>query len=111
MDSNPYFLRIAKALALALIMYFSVRFLGFPTTAALMLALIPFALGSLNIMTRFAYSLTAVVLIIAAFSTIIKREDVERVKNNILSIIEKGSADKAPIEKDPVEKPPVQKGN
>lgn len=96
---NPYILRIAKPSALALIMYFSIRFIGFSSPAAMMLALIPLVLGSLNVMTRLAYTLTALALIIAAFSTIIKREDVEAVKNHILRIVEKGSNERIPVDK------------
>lgn len=82
--------RFIKPVILALIMFFSMRFLGFPLFAAFMFSLIPFALGSLNVMTRLAYSMTAIALIIAAISTVVKREDLEGVKNTIRNFIEKG---------------------
>jgi cobalamin biosynthesis protein CobD/CbiB len=84
-----------KPFLLALLMLFSMLFLGFNWGPSIMFAVIPFALGSLNIMTRLAYSLTALALICAALSTVLKREDLDGIRNYIRSFVETVEKDKA----------------
>lgn len=62
----PLLLRIVKAAIVALVLYFSLRFLGFPSGGSLVFALVPFICGSLNIMLPFSYLLTGVIFFIAA---------------------------------------------
>lgn len=64
-------IRILKALALAMIMFFSLRYLGVSAGASLALSLIPSVLGILDIMAGPAYAITAVVFILACSSTLI----------------------------------------
>lgn len=58
--------RIAKALLLAALTYYSLRTLDFTTTASISVALVPAILGTLNIITGFAYRLTAFIFVIAS---------------------------------------------
>lgn len=76
-----YFSRFIKALLLAIIMFFSIRYLGFNYTTATAFSVIPLALGFLNIMTRFVYSMTALIFVAAMLSTIVEDEHVEVLKN------------------------------
>ena len=62
----PLLLRIVKAAIVALVLYFSLLFLGFPSGGSLVFALVPFICGSLNIMLTFSYTLTGVIFFIAA---------------------------------------------
>ena len=62
----PLILRIVKAAIVALVLYFSLLFLGFPSGGSLVFALVPFICGSLNIMLPFSYMLTGIIFFIAA---------------------------------------------
>jgi hypothetical protein len=64
--------RIGKALLLGALMYYSLRMLNFSMSASLTFALVPAILGSLNIVTRLAFTLTAIVFIIASASMLLK---------------------------------------
>jgi hypothetical protein len=50
------------------VMYFSLRSLSVPVGGSLTLTLIPLVLGTLNLFTGFAYSMSAIMLIIACGS-------------------------------------------
>ena len=63
-------LRIVKSLTVALLLYFSLIFLGFPKAGSLIFALVPFVFGSLNIMMGFAYSMAGIVFFIAALTAL-----------------------------------------
>ena len=80
-------------------MLFSMLFLGFNWGPSCMFAIIPFALGSLNVMTKLAYSMTALALIFAAVSTVIKREDLDGIKTYIRGFVETVEKDKAQKDK------------
>lgn len=95
MNINHYI----KPLLLGLIMLFSMLFLGFGLGASIMFSIIPIALGSLNVMTRVAYSLTALALIAAALSTVIKKDDLDGLKTYIRGFIDTVDKDKAQKEK------------
>ena len=70
-------IRIVKALVLAMIMYFSLRFLGVSAGASLALSLIPSVLGTLNIMAGPAYAITAIIFILACSSTLIPETGID----------------------------------
>jgi len=57
--------KILKILPVALIMFLSIKWLGFPNRQAAIAALIPLVLGMLDLMVRLAYGTTAVIFIIA----------------------------------------------
>jgi len=52
-------------------MYLSLRYLGIGNEAAAIASLIPLVLGVLNVMTGMAYSIAALVFILAAFSALL----------------------------------------
>jgi hypothetical protein len=62
----PLLLRVVKAAIVALVLYLSLLFLGFPSGGSLVFALVPYICGSLNIMLPFSYMLTGVIFFIAA---------------------------------------------
>jgi hypothetical protein len=62
--------RIGKSVILAIIMYFSLRFLGISSGASFIVSLIPSVLGSLDVMTGKVYALTGLVFIIACGSAL-----------------------------------------
>ena len=57
--------RCVKALLVGAVMFFSLRSLGVPVEQSVALSLIPLLLGTLDLLTAFAYSLSGVVLIVA----------------------------------------------
>jgi hypothetical protein len=69
------FMKLIKPLALCVIMFFSLQYLGFGTNASLMVSLIPLVLGFLNVLALPAYTLTGVVFIIAALSSLLPAGD------------------------------------
>jgi hypothetical protein len=50
---------------MAIIMFFSVKSLGFPASAATIAALIPLLLGVVDVMAPTAYGITAIIFILA----------------------------------------------
>jgi hypothetical protein len=62
--------RLLKSALFACMMFFSLRYLGFSTSASLAFSLVPLVLGTINIMTGFAYSLTAIVFVLACASAL-----------------------------------------
>jgi hypothetical protein len=63
--------RIAKAISLFLIMFFSLIFLGCDKHTALLVSLIPLVLGSLNILTGPAFGIAGLTFILAAMSALL----------------------------------------
>ena len=59
-------LRVLKAVVLAVMMFFSLRYLGFNTGGAAIFSLVPLLLGILNVFTSFAYGLTGSIFILAS---------------------------------------------
>ena len=60
--------RIARSLILGLIMFFSVRGLGFSPGQASLAAMIPFLLGAVDVMAGSAFSLTGMVFIVSVLA-------------------------------------------
>lgn len=92
----PLLLRIVKAAIVALVLYFSLLFLGFPSGGSLVFALVPFICGSLNIMLPFSYMLTGVIFFIAATFALVP--DISTIFQEAVDFIETTSP--AEIEKD-----------
>jgi len=63
--------RSVKSIVLGGVMYLSLRYLGIGNEAAAIASLIPLVLGVLNVMTGAAYSIAALVFILAAFSALL----------------------------------------
>ena len=88
-------LRIVKAAIVALVLYFSLIFLGFPSGGSLIFALVPFICGSLNIMLGFSFTLTGLIFFIAATFALIPdlatyfEQAVEFIENKSPAEIEK----------------------
>jgi hypothetical protein len=61
----PIITRIARSAAVALIMFFSVRALGFSPNQALIAMLPPLLLGALNVAAGLTFSVTALVMALA----------------------------------------------
>lgn len=66
----PMFLRISKAILLAVLMYLSLRYLGISRATSFAISLIPSVLGAFNIMAGLAYSMTGLVFMMACGSTL-----------------------------------------
>jgi lysylphosphatidylglycerol synthetase-like protein (DUF2156 family) len=58
-------LHILKAAVLAVMMFFSLVYLGFNTGGAIVFSMVPLMLGVLSVFTGFAYGLTGFVFILA----------------------------------------------
>lgn len=56
---------ILKATILAVMMFFSLRYLGFDAGGAMIFSLVPLLLGILNVFTGFAYGMTGFIFILA----------------------------------------------
>lgn len=65
------FFRISKSVLLALIMFFSLRFVGISDSSALTICLIPLVLGSIDVLASFSYMLTGLVFIFACASSLL----------------------------------------
>jgi len=63
--------RAIRAAVFALIMFFSLTYMGIPLSVAFTISLIPLVLGLVNVMTGFAVSLTALVFVVACFSSLV----------------------------------------
>ena len=63
-----FVLRVIKALVMGAVMYFALRSLGVSVPSALIVSLVPAVLGVLNVLTRIAYTLSALALIVACGS-------------------------------------------
>lgn len=66
-----YTLRFGKAVVITAIMFVSLRYLGFSLASSAVFSLVPLLLGSLNVLTSVAYSLTAAVLILASSTALL----------------------------------------
>lgn len=73
-------LRILKAVVLAVVMYFSLRFLGFGRGAALIGGSIPLLLGVVNVFVRFAFGIAGICFVVAALSALLPEHGVDNVK-------------------------------
>lgn len=62
---------IAKAIILAVMMFFSLQILGFSVIGSMIFSLIPLLLGFLNVFTGFAYGLTGLIFIAACTTVLI----------------------------------------
>lgn len=65
------FSRIVSSFLVALIMFFSMKHLGFSSNAAMVSSLIPLVLGSMGILSSFAYMLTGVCFIVSCGATLL----------------------------------------
>lgn len=65
------FFRISKSVLLALIMFFSLRYLEISYATAITVSLIPLLLGSIGVLTSFSYMLAALVFIVACASSLL----------------------------------------
>ncbi len=62
---DPFLFRILRSFVMATIMFFSVKSLGLPASAATIAALIPLLLGIVDVMAPTAYGITAIIFILA----------------------------------------------
>lgn len=62
---------VVKAIVLAVMMFLSLQFLGFPVAGSAIFSLIPLLLGLLNVFTGFAYGLTGLIFIVASTTALI----------------------------------------
>lgn len=68
----PVFLpRICTSVVLFFVMFFSIRFLGFDKHIAVMVGSVPLILGVLNIFSRLAFGLSAILFVVVAFSALL----------------------------------------
>lgn len=72
-----YVSRIARSLAIAVIMLLSARALGFTPAQASLAALIPFLLGTIDVMAGTAFSMSGAVFIAAVLAHVFPTEFVE----------------------------------
>jgi hypothetical protein len=63
--------RSIKSVVLFFVMFLSLRFLGIPDSASIIVSLIPLVLGILDVMTGAAYGIAALFFVFAAFSALI----------------------------------------
>ncbi|MGB9610512.1 MAG: hypothetical protein ACPL7M_06020 [Bryobacteraceae bacterium] len=63
--------RSVKSIVLFGVMFLSLKYLGVGNEAAVVVSLIPLVLGVLNVMIGAAYSIAALVFILAAFSALL----------------------------------------
>ncbi len=56
---------VLKAVVLSIVMFFSLRYLGFSTNPSLVFSLVPLVLGTLGVLTSMAYGLTGLVFVLA----------------------------------------------
>lgn len=61
-------LRILKSVAMFALVFFSLRYLGFESAVSITVSLIPLVLGGLGVFVSEAFSLAAIVFIVAALS-------------------------------------------
>jgi hypothetical protein len=64
-------LRASKAIALSIVMYFSLQFLGFSHVQSIIFSLVPLVLVILNVFTTFAYSLTGLIFIFSCSTALL----------------------------------------
>lgn len=64
-------LQIVKAAVLAVMMFFSLHYLGFGVWGAMIFSLVPLLLGLLNVFTGFAYGLTGFIFILACATALV----------------------------------------
>ncbi|MFZ0616823.1 MAG: hypothetical protein WAN16_10320 [Chthoniobacterales bacterium] len=62
---DPFLFRIIRSFIMGIIMFFSVKSLGFTASAATIAALIPLLLGVVDVMSPTAYGITAIIFILA----------------------------------------------
>lgn len=65
------FARTARSFLVSMIMYYSLKNLGFSQHATIAVSLIPLVLGSIDIFARFAYMLAGVCFILACGSAVL----------------------------------------
>lgn len=65
------FIRLIKSAILSIIVFLSSKYLGFSAHTALIFALVPLILGTMNVMVGVGYLITTIVLILAFFSTLL----------------------------------------
>jgi hypothetical protein len=81
-------IRLIKPIALFLIMFLSLRYLGVDTSAALIASMIPLVLGFVGVLTTAAYGVAGVVFIAAALSALLPPEN-RNIFENISSSVSK----------------------
>jgi hypothetical protein len=99
--------RLAKAIFLFAVMYYSLRYLGVARQPSVTVSLIPLVLGILNIMAGPAYGMTAAVFVCAALSSLLPAEygsvgefiskgfsdiSVDRVRDKVHDVVQPASA-------------------
>lgn len=62
---------VIKAIILAVMMFFSLQYLGFPMAGSAIFSLVPLLLGLLNVFTGFAYGLTGLIFIAACATALV----------------------------------------
>lgn len=91
-------LRIGKAVLLGALMYFSLRALSFSAGASFAFALVPAILGSLNIMTGMAFTLTGLVFLVASAWALLKDTDVKFNADDAVSFVRSFVGESTPAE-------------
>jgi hypothetical protein len=67
-------IRFVKSIVLFVVMFYSLIYLGIPSSAAIIVSTIPLVLGMVGILTGPAFSLAGVVFIVAALSSLLPDE-------------------------------------
>jgi uncharacterized membrane protein YuzA (DUF378 family) len=97
--------RVVKALVLGGIMYFSLRKFNFSENAALTFSLVPALLGSLNILTRLAYTMTGLFFIGASGITLLQEKDITLSKGDAIEFVRSFLPDGKAAPQEPIKKP------
>lgn len=98
---------IVKAAVLAVMMYFSLIFLGFPAKGAVIFSLVPLLLGLLNVFVGFAYGLTGFIFILACGTALLPQDWKTKAEDFLNKIEEQGAKPKKPATSTPEPKTEV----
>lgn len=83
--------RMLKPIVVAVIMFISLKYLGLTVVQALLVCLIPLALGWLNVLTEVGYLLTAVAMIAAIGWAVVPMDVKSVISKNIQAVIDETS--------------------
>ncbi|KQQ73771.1 hypothetical protein ASF70_08185 [Rhizobium sp. Leaf321] len=84
--------RMLKPIVVAVIMFISLHYLGLSVVQALLVCLVPLALGWLNIMTEVGYLLTAVCMMAAIGWAVVPTDVKSVIIQNIQAVIDESTS-------------------
>ena len=95
---DPFLFRILRSFMMAFIMFFSVKSLGLGPGAATISALIPLLLGIVDVMAPSAYSITAMIFILAVVVHVFpdQYKSMKKLMTDSLSEVQMTTAEHAP---------------